>query len=39
MDFADLDDNQNIMNVILEKFSDRIFNHMENVDTILGYFG
>ena len=39
MDYADDSQDTNIMNIILEKFSDRIINDFEDENAILGYYG
>ena len=39
MDYADDNQDSNIMNVILEKFTSRIINDFEDENAILGYYG
>ena len=39
MDSAESDDYDDVMNILLEEFSNRISNQMANVDSNIGIFG
>ena len=39
MDSAESDDYDDVMNILLEEFSNRVSNQMANVDSNIGIFG